>query len=99
MSHIPWDGSNHCLTQPFSRSLAGSINIEVLYAKRKTLCLSNGEKMHSKTTVDCDYCSNPGERWTPAFNPCLEPGKKRFEPLPPHVGVHLFLETGENLEI
>lgn len=94
MSHIPWDGSNHCLIQSFSRSLAGSINIEAFYAKRKPLCMSNGEKMHSKATVDCDDCSSLGEGGTPAFNPRLETGKKRSESLPPHVGVCIFLETG-----
>lgn len=44
MSHIPWDGSDHCLMQSFSRSLAVSVNIEVFYAKRKTFSMSNGEK-------------------------------------------------------
>lgn len=94
MSHIPWDGSDHCLMQSFSRSLAVSVNIEVFYAKRKTLSMSNGEKMHSKATADCDGCSSLGERGSPAFDSCLEPGKKRFECLPPRVGVCLFLETG-----
>lgn len=86
MSHIPWDGSNHCLIQSFSCSLAVSINIEVFYAKLKTLCTSIGEKMDSKSTVDCDGCSSLGEGGSLAFDPCLEPGKKRFEPLPPHGG-------------
>lgn len=56
--------------------------------------MSNGEKMHSKTVVDCDGCSSLGEGWSPAFDPCLELGKKRLEPHSPHFGVCLFLETG-----
>lgn len=55
--------------------------------------MSNREKMHSKATADCDGCSSLGKGGSPAFDPCLEPGKKRFEHLPPHVGVRLFLET------
>lgn len=76
VSHIPWDWSNHCLIESFSRSLDGSINIKVFYAKQKTFCMRNGEKMHSKNTADCDDYSSLRGGGTPAFNPCSESGKR-----------------------